>query len=128
MKKALDSYNDHKEGTEYDNEEVPEHLKSIRPNLGAPVLTILKVDNVNHKPDMFCITGKHMILSKGMYLDPNVAPCGNCGEPYSNHTSERAMFVRPLTEDKDLLGKTLKEIADLCAAEKIKLDGFAFVK
>jgi hypothetical protein len=78
-----------------------------------------------------------MRLSAGMYLDPNVAPCDTCKRPYSEHTSDRAMFVkvRSAIEPKDMteednkkLSGALCKIKDACAALNIKIDGFALVK
>lgn len=137
MDAALEQYHDHEEGTEYSNEELPGYILSQYPTLNNDVVSILKVDNVNHKPDVFCIGTKHMKLSTGMYLDPTVAPCDTCGMDYAAHTSDRAMFVKvknpvdpkTMTEEqnKELAG-ALTAIKDACAALNIKIDGFALVK
>lgn len=121
----LKEFHDHKEGTEYDDEELPAHLISLMPELKDK---ILKADHVNHKPDIFCIGSAHMRLSTGMYLDPNVAPCCNCGQPYSAHTSERVLYVRPGTEDNEIIKVLLLSIKDLCEKNKVKVDGFALIK
>ena len=128
MDKALNNFDDHKEGTEYDNDELPDYIASITPDIGAGDVSILRVDDVNHKPDMFCITGKHMRLSQGMYLDPNVAPCGVCGQPYSAHTHERAMLLKVHTEKEERIKEAMKRILGFCEEHKIKIDGFALVK
>ena len=137
MKKALKQYDDHKEGTEYDDNEVPGYLLSQYPDLNNDLVSILNVQQVNHKPDVFCIGQRHMKLSQGMYLDPTVAPCAHCGQDYSAHTSDRAMFlkVRSAVEPKDMddenkkkLGEALCKIKDACAALNIKIDGFAMMK
>jgi hypothetical protein len=128
MDTALNQFDDHKEGTEYNDDEVPSYLLSHYPDLNNDVVTILKVQHVNHKPDVFCIGPQHMKLSQGMYLDPTVAPCAVCKSPYSEHTSDRAMFVKVLDEDKEKLGGALTKIKDACAALNIKIDGFTLVK
>ena len=74
MKEALEQFDDHKEGTEYDDQEVPGYLLSKYPTLNNDVLQILRMDHVNHKPDVFCIGPKHMKQTTGINLYPNVAP------------------------------------------------------
>ena len=126
MDQALKAFHDHKEGTEYENDEIPEYILSLSPDIGAGDISILKVDNVNHKPDVFCIGNNHMHRSKGMYLDPRVAPCCNCGQDYDSHTSDRVMFVKVFNEDK--LQEALLRIKNLLEEHKIMIDGFALVK
>ena len=139
MEKALKDFHDHKEGTEYDDEELPAYLLSIAPDLEDSLIKIYKVDHVNHKPDMFCVGTSHFPEDGGMFIKPEQAPCCNCGQDYSAHTSDRAMFLKPVIKDGDDLDsffkshqeaiqKVLKHITELCTAAKIKLDGFAFIK
>jgi hypothetical protein len=139
MKTALDAFYDHEAGTDYSDDEVPEYLLSVSPDIEEGIIKMHKVDCVNHKPDMFCIGNEHMRLSKGMYIDPTVAPCSVCKQPYSAHTSDRVMFLKPvvkagddidtfLKDKKESLQKVMKHILEICTAAKIKLDGFAFVK
>lgn len=139
MEQTLEAFHDHEEGTEYSNEEVPGYLKTLSKNLEGDILSILKVNNVNHKPDMFCIGPRHFPKDGSMYIKPEQAPCCNCGQPYSAHTSDRVMFVKPLapagTAAEDFVKKNekkvkavLEHITELCKASKIKLDGFAFVR
>ena len=82
-----DCFMEHKPGTDYDNEEVT----ALYASFVEPEFTMVKADNVNHRPDVFCIGNAHMRLSQGMFLDPNVAPCCNCGQPYSKHISDRVV-------------------------------------
>lgn len=127
MEQALKAYHDHEEGTEYDDEEIPEYIQGISPNIGAGDITILKVKHVNHKPDQFCIDNKHIQLSQGI-LDPRVAPCAHCGQDYDSHTSDRVMFVKVHNEDKTRLQEALLRIKTFLEDHKIKIDGFAMVK
>ena len=128
MDKTLETFDDHKKGTEYDDKEILELIYSDAPDIGAGDVSIVKVDTVNHKPDVFCITGRHMQLSHGMYLDPNVAPCGVCKQPYSAHTHERAIFLKVHTDKEDRIKEAMKRILGFCEERKIKVDGFALVK
>lgn len=122
----FNEFHDHVEGTKYDNEEIPEYIKSLAPNIGEDVLEILKVDNVNHKPDVFCIGPRHFPKDGGMYIKPEQAPCAHCKQDYSAHTYDTAMFVKVINEEK--LGPALNSLKELCAEHKIKIDGFALVK
>jgi hypothetical protein len=139
MEKALEAFHDHKEGTDYDDDEVPTHLLSIAPDLEAALVKIYKVDHVNHKPDVFCIGPKHFPKDGGMFIKPEQAPCCNCGQDYSEHTSDRVMFLKPvvksgldpdtfLKDNSKAIQDVCKHIVELCTAAKIKLDGFAFVR
>ena len=124
MDKALKAFHDHKEGTEYDDEEATEILVKV----AADGVSVLRVDHVNHKPDMFCIGPKHF-KNDSMYLDPTFAPCAHCGEPYSAHTSDRVVFVKVHNpDDKDKIQGALVSLKDACEASTIKIDGFALVK
>jgi hypothetical protein len=139
MKKALKDFHDHKEDTEYGNDELPGYLLGLSPNIGEGILKIYKADNVNHKPDMFCIGPQHIDKSTGMYLDPNVAPCAHCKQPYSAHTSDRVLVFKPIINDgtdtdtftkdnSDKIKSILKNVVELCVTNKIKIDGFVFIK
>lgn len=139
MKNALDKFNDHKEGTSYSNEELPGFLYKINPDMGKGLLKIYKVSDVNHKPDVFCIGTAHLNKSTGIYLDPNVAPCASCRQPYSNHTFDRVIVMQPiigqdqnpetfLQDNRDAISDILNNIKQLCEAAGEKIDGFVFVK
>jgi hypothetical protein len=129
----IEEYNDHKEGTEYDNEEGAEILTALTKDISKTFLSIEKIDTVNHKPDMFCIGPQHL-TGDSIYLDPTVAPCAHCGQPYSAHTYDTAMFVKLLRDPKeskeveDMIRYLLKKILDYAIEHRIKLDGFAMVK
>jgi len=126
---------DHKEGTDYDNDELAD---MFRPRL-ADHFEVLDVRNVNfrvrgaakHDGHPFCIGNAHMQNSVGMYLDPRSAPCAQCKLPYDDHESDRVMILRrtgkylpqyELTEDEKAALEAIKE--DL---EVHKVDGFVFV-
>jgi hypothetical protein len=139
MKNLLEGFDDHEEGTEYGDDELPAYLLSISPKLGKGIVKIYKVDHVNHKPDVFCIGPRHFPKDGGMFIKPEQAPCCNCGQDYSAHTSDRVMFLQPIVDhgqDPDTFLKSkhiaiqgvLEHILELTKAASIKLDGFAFVK
>jgi len=128
---GTDSYMDHKEGTEFDNGELPALLK--------PVLVefeVLSVDNINYKPHPFMIGSQYLTNSKGMYLDFNRAPCAmrGCNLSYAEHTSDRVVFLkrRPDRQETDENKLAQVEIDNLESVKplmkKHKLDGFVFVK
>lgn len=127
MKAALKNFDDHKEGTEYSDDEVVEFVRSELPNNEGGFIEMLRVDRVNNKPDTFCIGRRHF-KSDSVYLDPSAAPCAGCGRPYSEHTSDRVMFVKVLNEDTNSLQVVLKAIVDFCKEHTIMLDGFTLVK
>lgn len=127
---------DHKEGTEYDNEEIPELLKREIPEL---VSEVLSCQYINHQPHPFMITNKHIQNSKGMYLDPDSAPCGFkagiydhcCQLSYAKHKSDRVIFIRPVGElnnENKQLHSDLLMCKNVLESLGIKIDGFAFVK
>jgi hypothetical protein len=124
MAEELKRFHDHKEGTEYDDTEAGEILAKVT----VDGVSVLRVDHVNHTPDIFCIGSKHF-KSDSIYLDPTVAPCANCGKPYSEHKSDRVAFVKVLApDDKTKLQGALKSLLTSCETSGIKLDGFALVK
>lgn len=127
---GLESFHhDHIEGTSYDDDEVVPFINRISWYLGNDDnVQMLKVTRVNHKPDIFCIGEAHMRLSKGMYLDPTVAPCARCKMPYADHKSDRVMICRMLTEDQEKVRLTLISIKDFLDSWGIPIDGFAFTK
>ena len=128
FRKALDRYNDHVKGTEYGDDEVIGKILSINKKLGEGIVQLVKVVRVNFSPDVFCIGLAHMRLSTGMFLDPNVAPCRSCGMPYADHTSQRAMVIRTLSEDPAPVEEVLKEIKEACSSIGVAIDGFVTKK
>jgi hypothetical protein len=128
MQAALDNFNDHKEGSEYADDEVPERISVLSPNIGAGAISILKVDCVNFKPDMFCIGPQHFPKDGSMYIKPEQAPCAHCKQDYKAHTHDRVMFVKILTENQDDVKTALQRIIDLCKEQSIRLDGFVPVE
>ena len=124
----------HVEGTDLDNEELGWKYE----DKVLPWFEVVKVENVNHRVASapctvpghpFCIGTKHMQLSKGMYLDPTVAPCAfkGCGYPYEDHVSDRVMFLK-CTQ----MVPHEEAVSTLTALEKgmesDKIDGFVFVE
>jgi hypothetical protein len=139
MDKALEGFHDHEESTEYSNEEVPEYIRGISASIEEGIVEMHAVHNVNHKPDMFCIGQRHFPKDGGMYIQPEQAPCYTCGQPYSEHTSDRVMLLKPIVKDdkdpdtflkdnQEAIKKIMLHINEICTAAKIKLDGFAFIK
>jgi hypothetical protein len=128
MQAALDNFNDHKEDSEYDDDEVPDRIKALSPNIGAGAVEILKMDCVNFKPDMFCISEAHFPKDGSMYIKPEQAPCAHCKQDYKAHTHDRVMFVKILTENQDDVKTALQRIIDLCKEQSIRLDGFVPVE
>jgi len=132
MSKYLDTFIEHVEGTKYTTDEIPKYILSKNPNVGKDLISIYKADTINHKPDIFCIGTRHF-PKVGMYIDPKLAPCYNCKEPYSNHTYDTVLFLKSKVSEKELKAKNeelkeiLQEITDMCKG-KITLDGFIFVE
>jgi hypothetical protein len=134
-----DQFMDHKPGTEYGSDELPD-LYQTRV---VGDLNVLRVIQFNHKvaygrnggthikrgvdnDHPFCIGVKHM-QGDSMYLDPASAPCDACGMPYENHTHETGLLVQAArnisqAELPDVLGK----LQELNAERDDGIDGFAF--
>jgi len=129
MDEALEGFHDHKEGTEYDNDELPEFLTRLLPEL-AKVVEILKADYVNHKPHPFCIGPRHFPKDGGMFINPRQAPCAmrDCNLSYEKHTSDRALFVKPLTENEPDIKTALQKIIDTCKTLTIDIEGINIAK
>lgn len=125
MKKVLKQFHDHKEGTEYDNEELPALLKK---HLKLAAFKVVQAADVNHKPDVFCITAKHFPTDGGMYIRPEQAPCGTCGRPYSEHTYERVLVIKRTSDDDSAVKACMQTVVDFCKGRSIRLDGFALVE
>jgi hypothetical protein len=115
----LSSFYIHKKESKYDNNEIPDLIKTNK------ILLKVEVENVNHKPDMFCIGARHF-SGNSMYLDPNSAPCYRCGSPYSEHTSERVVFLTITKLNKAQL--YVKKINTILLKKNIKVDGYSFIK
>lgn len=139
MDSALNNFYDHEKGTPYNNDEIVDHLITLEPGLGKNLVQMYKVQDVNHKPDVFCIGSAHMAKSTGMYLDPNVADCAHCRQPYSAHTHDTVMFLKPMVnagDDPDAFLKdnikaiqeVMERIVELCKTASFNLSGFAFVR
>ena len=104
----------------------------------AMIETITKVNfryvggfNPTKPPHPFTVGPKHIENSPGMYLDPDSAPCAECGLPYSAHASDTVAFVRLLRTCT--LSEMKEWLMDVANSEYIKshkppVDGFAFLK
>lgn len=135
-KPPSDQYMDHKEGTDYNNEELTELL---RPMI-AKHFSVLRVDNVNHrirnapfvKGHPFVIGRKHLENSNTMILDPRCAPCSHCGYSYDHHISDRVALLIPIREmEGDTVDLNEEEAETLRSLDEFfkenKIDGVAFV-
>lgn len=119
------TFYDHKEGTELDNDEIAE---KYRP-LVEDVFEVVGVRDVNFKPDIFCIGTRHFPKDGGMYIRPEQAPCCNCGKPYAEHTHDRVMFLKCLRDLPNReAAKALNRIKKAAEKDKVRLDGFGFVE
>lgn len=114
------------------------------------VFEFMKVDEVNHKPHPYCITGMHIKHSGGMYLnienaEKHGAKCGvytspngqwdtkshkgweRCKLPHSEHTSDKAAFLKlRRNASNDEVGILLKII--MTEIPEGTIDGFALVE
>lgn len=132
-----------------------EDLKKIpKPDSGD--FRVRSIDNVNHKPHPYCITPNHLKYNDsmyiggeqiermertrggmcGMYTDGNKIKNGSfvggtrCTTLYSEHTSDKVLFVQSLTDEKN--PNKWKGFTDWMKAtkpimEKLKIDGLAFI-
>ena len=127
MKTKLEGFHDHKEGSEYANEELAGLVQKLLPDMTE--VEVLGAENVNFKPHPFVIGPKHFPTDGGMYIDPHRAPCAmkGCNLSYEEHTSERALFVRPKVEDEEKFRAALKKVLEVLEENSVKIDGFAMV-
>lgn len=127
MGKRLKSFHDHKIGSEYDNDELPALVRELLPEV-AETVEVVKADNINYKPHPFVIGPRHSPKAGRMYIDPHQAGCAHCGLPYEDHTSERALFVRPKVDHTtEIFKNALKDILRVLEDNSIKIDGFALI-
>lgn len=87
------------------------------------------VTNVNFDPHPFVIGARHLENSRGMYLEPNCAPCAmrGCNLTYEEHRSERVLVLKGLEQPVP----TEQEVAICFLAPVLKehgLDGIVFLK
>lgn len=132
----LAQFMEHKEGTEYDNNELATMLKPMFEGH----FSVLKIDYANYRivgrPSIaghpFVIGRKHF-QNNSMILDPRCAPCTRCGHSYDDHVSDRIIFLKPLKGltkegDKYQLDEEsaifLHELDDVF--DKYGIDGIAF--
>lgn len=124
---------DHKPGTTYDGDDAVALLANVSKVKPAKHVAVnFRVDGYSGNGHPFCIGGKHMALSQGMYLDPTCAPCAECGYPYSAHHHDMALLVtdtKKLSDDE--LKAELKKLLDFIVnhnasntKDQIKVDGF----
>jgi hypothetical protein len=103
--------------------------EQIKELLKGTDINLINVMNVNYKPHPFMITRHHITKSSGMYLDPNVHPCGSegCNLSHAEHTSDKVVILqwKKGTED-DEIDRVLKLIVDEVGEDKF--DGFTFIE
>ena len=112
-----------------------EAVAALKP-LFAPEFELLKIEGVNHRPDVFCIGPKHIDAAQecGGILDERAMsehPCCNCKQPLSAHTSDLAAFLRRLAPgepDKFTEAESARLVAVRQELEKHGIDGVAFVR
>lgn len=129
---AHKKFYDHKEGTEFDNEELAEKYADI----GGDIFEVCAVANINYRVEdshvrghPFMIGLKHMQGDSGR-LDMS-QPCAypGCGACLEDHKSDRVMVLRlKKAIMKAAVNPQLLQMKDKLAEDKIKLDGFAFEK
>lgn len=126
------SFMDHKPGTEYTLEELPQFFA---PKLSG-AFDVVDCRDINHRVEdsrgnvisrhPFCIGVKHF-RKDSIYLDPRSAPCHICNMDYDSHKHDRVLVVRAardMTENE--ASEILKSIAS--EGEAHKLDGIAFAE
>lgn len=122
-------YMDHKEGTEYDNEEKTDIITYKLNN--QDVFTVLKVDNVNHKPHIPVIGTKAMNYAHkyGMGIIGNDSPCDHpgCTLKIKDHTSDKVCFLKLKRNCTNTEAQTILKALTDDIGEKF-IDGFAFVE
>lgn len=130
MDAKLKEFHDHKEGTEYADDELAELIQELLPEVSETV-EVERAERVNFNPHPFVIGPKHFPEDGGMYIDPYKAPCAmkGCNLSYEEHTSERALFVRPKVDPATGAFKdALKKILAVLEENSVKIDGFALLK
>jgi len=131
MDEVLKEYHDHKEGTEYSNDELAGLIQRLLPEV-SEMVEVVEAQNVNFKPHPFVIGTKHFPTDGGMFIDPHRAPCAmkGCNLSYEEHTCDRALLVRPkvdLKEEAPVFQEALKKILAVLEENSIKIDGFALL-
>ena len=86
--KTVQSFMDHKEGTNFDNGE----LSGLFTARLAPHFASAEVVCVNFRPHPFVIGQRHF-REGSMYPDPKSAPCAHCGKPYDEHTHDTVIAL-----------------------------------
>lgn len=130
---AHKKFYDHKEGTEFDNEELTEKYKDI----GGDAFEVLKVENINYRVEgnshvsshPFMIGIKHMKANSiSLDLTESCAFPG-CGCKIEDHVSDRVVCLKLRRSIKKTdAPPLLEQMAKKFEEDKIKFDGFAFVK
>jgi hypothetical protein len=107
-------------------------LRKYGPRVADP-LRLLKVEDVNHKPDVFCVGPKHVAHASdhccGMLGEETLRaiPCAHCRQPYAAHEHDTVLMLQ-LTRDaaKAEVQAALKPLCE--DMERDGLAGFAFVE
>lgn len=130
-----------------------EQLKLIK-ELNLQVLAPVSIESINFRPHPYVITPSHLAKSDSPYLNEHSiryaeqrgAHCGHtnkqrrqdCRLPYSQHTCDTVLFVRPardiLAEYKQTLetpsdvANDLRAMKELVELHHMPIDGFAFLE
>jgi hypothetical protein len=95
---------------------------------------IHSVLHVNFKPHPYTIGPQHIANSKGVYLEPDSAPCAYrpyhstsvCSLSYAEHTSDYVIVIKLNRDTTPEELKPLGNLEELMQAHK--LDGFVFLE
>lgn len=114
------------------NDEIKDELSKVIE--GTDILTVLKVDHVNHKPHPFTIGPKHITHAAdhcGGILDERTLkeiPCAMnwCNLLYDEHTSDKVCFLQlKRSVNTDELQPVMLMMQSII--ERNQVDGFVFV-
>jgi hypothetical protein len=87
----------------------------------------LRVDTVNHKPDVFMVGPQHFPKDNSMFIKPEQAPCCSCKKDYNEHTYDTVLFLQLVRNvDKDEAQGILAGLVSMM--EQDKIDGVVFVE
>lgn len=135
----VEQFMDHKEGTDFDDDE----LKQILAPCFAPELILVRVTQVNwrlapsarpRKPIQghpFVIGAAHFPKDGGMYINVHQAGCAECGCSYEEHLSDHVAVLKRASgseEPKLTPAEHNRLLGAKPLLEEHKLDGVVFVK
>lgn len=113
------------------NTELEEKYRGLLDTGG--LFTVLKIQQVNHRPHLFVVGTKHVAYASDHcngILSEDVCekiPCDHCREPISKHVSDKALFLRLV---RDLGNKEAADALFVIKEQFVKdgIDGVAFIK